>query len=82
MQEISPKVSASFEETEDVCNLIIEALAGKQIKVGYGMLGSCLAVARLMNPGEDVSVEKEIKFVQDMMDWANMYWETSGGIAN
>jgi hypothetical protein len=27
-------------------------------------------------------VEKEIKFVQDMMDWANMYWETSGGIAN
>ena len=73
---------ASYTEVNTLAGVILHALSDHEASIGMGMLACLLTVARLLNPGVELSDEKEIKFIEDAMDWGGAYFVTSGGKGN
>ena len=59
---------------EEVCNDLLAHLEQKGEKVAYAQLGAALVICRLSSPDGLPSPEQEVKFIEDMMSWVNMYW--------
>lgn len=73
MEVVGNTVNASYERTHEASKVILVALSGANVSVGYGMLGCALTLARLAAPGEELSEEQETSFVEGLMDWVNAY---------
>lgn len=43
--------------------------------IGSAIAACGLTIARLCNPTARLTEEQEIKFVQELMEWAGSYWE-------
>lgn len=62
--------SASYEKVDSLATKVLMAL--EDVKVGDAVMGTSLALARLISP-DQLKPEVEIKFVQDILDWSSVY---------
>ena len=76
------QTTASFPETESHAQIIIRALADKEISIGHGLLACSLTMCRLLNPGEELSDDEEISFIQALMEWTGAYFISDKGKGN
>ncbi len=73
---------ASFTEVNKLTGVVLHSLSDHDASIGMGMLACLLTVCRLLNTGTELSDEREIKFIEDAMDWTGAYFVTSGGKGN
>ena len=73
--EISPtgEVTADYNRAHEVSMQILTSIRGESI--GYGILGCALSIARLNNSDIPLTVPQEVKFVGDLMEWADSYFD-------
>lgn len=67
-------IHASYEAADDVSQDIITRLGEREVQVGYAVLGLALSIGRLVHIDSPLSVEQEIKFVEDLTEWSGAYW--------
>lgn len=79
MNESQP-MTASYTKTDTLANKILSLLQSESASVGYGMLSAALVLGRLVNNGDVLKDEIEVKWLEDCLDYANLYFtETAEG---
>jgi len=58
---------------------IFDALAEKDATQGDSICACALTLGRLMAPHK-LTLEEEVKCVQDMVEWVGTYWASKGGV--
>lgn len=64
-----------FDKTEEAADHIVEGLEGADSD--YAILGCGLVMGRLMNIERKLDPDEEIKWLQALMEWADLYWAPS-----
>lgn len=72
------RVEADYDETHSIAMRMMEAVGEENL--GNAILGCSLALARLHNPGRELSIEEEVEFIQDLVEYTQVYWETKGAV--
>ena len=72
------QTTASYPETNILAGVILKALSEKEASIGYGLLACALTMCRLLNTGVTLSDEKEIEFIQAIMEWGGAYFTSEG----
>jgi hypothetical protein len=68
------QMQISYAETEQLGVKILRLLQAEQATFVMGSLAAMLVVARLFNPDKGLTLQREIKFIQDLNDWADAYF--------
>ena len=68
----------SYLKTDELSKKILGALQDDSTSVGYGLLACALTLGRLLNVGKTLEDEVEVKWLEDVMNWAGLYFTTVG----
>lgn len=60
----------NFEEVHSLSMDLLSFMEENNVLVGVGAVAAMLTVGRLLEP--DMSVDEEVRFIQDAMQWAGM----------
>jgi hypothetical protein len=70
-------ISVDMDKVEAIRGLILDHLASKGVNTGYGIMGCLLAVGGLVSD-EPLDVDQQAKFIQDAMNWTDLYFTGQG----
>ena len=65
-----------FDRVEVTAEKILDCLHGADSD--YAVLGCAMVVGRLMNLERKLDPEEEVKWLQSMIGWADLYWAPTG----
>lgn len=71
------EVEFNIAEVQDTSLDLMRVMEEDGVTIGVAVASMSLAIGRLMSP-DVLSEEKEIKFVQDILEWASMYFVPGG----
>lgn len=67
------RVAVDMDEISDISLDLIQLLDEEDIGVGQAALAFAISLGRVLSP-RNLSVDEQIKFTQDCMDWAQCYF--------
>lgn len=67
------QITVSSEEINFLADMIHETLVQHQVKVGIAICAAAVMIARLTTSAP-IKVEEEMKFMQDLLEWSELYW--------
>lgn len=70
-------VTANYSKAHELSVRILTAI--KKEQVGYGQLACALSLGRLYNPTKTLTIEEELAFVQECMNWVDVYFAVPAG---
>ena len=76
------QTTASYKDVNKLANVVLKTLAESETSIGYGMLACALTICRLLNTGEELDDNEEIKFIEALMEWAGAYFPNDKGKGN
>lgn len=74
-------ISVDMDKVEAVRGLILDHLSDKGVTTGYGIMGCLLAVGGLLSD-KPLNSDQQADYLQDAMNWMDLYWASQGKQAN
>lgn len=66
-------ITVSSEDVSDLAQTVMKALIDDEALYGESVCACAVVMGRLMAPRE-INSEEEMKFMQDIIEWAGLYW--------
>lgn len=67
-------ISLEYEEVHDVSVDLLRFLEVEEVEVGTAVAALALSFGRLLSPVKPMADDAEIHFMQQIMEWAGMYF--------